>query len=197
MLIYDECRKDTIINESSVKGQHGGAHYSTKHPYLFSSRIFFSSVGIFLYYLHVVGSRIVYWSVGLFYIAYYFHVVGSRTVFSRERTENGCNMFSDCSIFRHPYVPTPLCSDTPMFWQLNLYSDTPINRHPYVSKPIYSDNPNTPCSDNLANFQESSATWKPDCNLIYKWTGNLFLCSLSEEFNLSVTLLLHVARRAG
>ena len=33
----------------------------------------------------------------------------------------------DCSMFRHPYVPTPLCSDTPMF------------RHPYVPTPLLSD----------------------------------------------------------
>ena len=44
-------------------------------------------------------------------------------------------------MFRHPYVPTPLYSDTPMFRHPNVPKTEPIFRHPYVPRPLYFDTP--------------------------------------------------------
>ena len=43
-------------------------------------------------------------------------------------------------IFRHPYVPTPLCSDNSAYIPTPLCSDSPIFRHPYIPTPLCSDN---------------------------------------------------------
>ena len=43
--------------------------------------------------------------------------------------------FSDILLFQHPYIPTPLCSETPIF------------RHNYFLIPLYSNNPTSLCSD--------------------------------------------------
>ena len=49
------------------------------------------------------------------------------------------SLCSNTPIFRHPYVPTPLCTDNSTYIPTPLCSDTPMFRHPYVPTPLCSD----------------------------------------------------------
>ena len=57
---------------------------------------------------------------------------GYTFLFSCSNTWGVHGWIGDCSMFRHTYVPTPLCSDIPMFRHPYVPTTQPIFRHPYV-----------------------------------------------------------------